>query len=97
MKTLLLSLLLLTGCASPGVVGVAYNKKGIVKYVFEGSNADKAGIKVEDKILNTKDLRGKVGTVIIVKLVRAGVGFELKIERQHIDTLKNPKGIGKWI
>ena len=59
MKSLLLITLsgLMIACAGPGAIGVAYNQKGIVKHVLKNSPAEKAGVKVGDKILNTKKLR----------------------------------------
>lgn len=94
----LLGVLFLTSCAHKGVIGVAYNKAGIVKYVFEGSNAEKAGVLLEDTILNTKELRGKPGTYIEVLIKRSSSDLGImhfNIMRQHIDTLKN-NTYGTW-
>ncbi len=83
-------LVLLMACASNGVIGVAYNKQGIVKYVFKNSSAEKAGILLEDKILNKTSLRGRVGSMCLVKYERVGVYHEIFVLRQHIDTLEYP-------
>jgi len=81
------------GCVTPkGVIGVAYNQKGIVRHVFPKSPADLAGIKLDDRILNTKDLRGKVGTMCLVKYERSGTYFEQLIKRVDVDTLYD----GSW-
>jgi C-terminal processing protease CtpA/Prc len=97
MKKLLiaLSLIFITGCASPGVIGVGYNKEGVVKYIFKSSPAEKAGIQLNDQILNTKDLRGKVTRKVLVKYKRGGATYELLVDRVHIDSLKN-EGYGEW-
>lgn len=99
------SFTLLSGCATfgggecTGVTGVAYNQQGIVKYVFPDSNAERAGIQVEDKILDVKSsLRGKVGTVANVRLVREGEEevIEKQIVRQCVDDLKKKNAPTSW-
>jgi C-terminal processing protease CtpA/Prc len=86
--TIILSLTLI-GCAGSGVIGVVYNQKGIVRSVFKESPAEKAGILVDDRILNTKDLRGAVGSMCRVKVERNGQFFEKLILRIHEDKLKS--------
>lgn len=80
----------LAGCASPGGIGVLYNKKGVVKYVFEASPADAAGMEVEDLILNPKELRGKIGTVCHVRWQRGAVLYQRNLIRVDADTFRRP-------
>lgn len=85
----------IVGCAStgkPGAIGVLYNQEGIVRQVFPNSPAEKAGIMINDKILNPKDLRGKIGTYALVKFVRQGATYELRIVRMDVDKLEQ----GSW-
>lgn len=78
----------LIGCASPGGIGVLYNKKGTVKYIFEESPADKAGMMLEDIIANTKELRGPIGSKCLVKYSRDGKSYQKLIERVDVDTFR---------
>ena len=80
--------IVLIGCAHNGVIGVAYNQYGIVRQVFSGSPAEKAGIKVNDKILNIADLRGEVGTICTVNVQREDNIMTLLIPRIDINSLK---------
>lgn len=89
MKLLLtLSLLLAAGCASKGAIGVAYNRQGVVKVVFTGSPAEKADIRVEDIILNPKELRGPIGSICHVKGSRAGVEYEKAVKRADVNSFQ---------
>jgi hypothetical protein len=89
MKYLLLLLpLILVNCASPGGIGVLYNKKGVVKHVFENSPANAAGIMLEDVLLNKKDLRGKIGTICRVRWQRGTVLHERDIIRADVSTFR---------
>lgn len=96
-KKLLLVLMLATtvGCASSGGIGVLYNKKGVVKYVFENSPAEEAGIETEDTILNPKELRGKIGTICRVRWQRGAVLYTRDIKRADVDTFR-VKDYGSW-
>lgn len=87
----------LFGCASPGGIGVLYNKKGVVKYIFEKSPAEKAGIEKEDIILNTKELRGPIGSICKVKWQRGAVLYTKEIERVDVNTFKiKQEDYGSW-
>lgn len=88
-KYLLTALIMLTGCASGGI-GVLYNKKGVVKYVFDKSPAQQSGILLEDIINNTKQLRGPIGTICLVKYTRNGIAHEQSIMRVDVDTFHIP-------
>ena len=71
-----------------GVIGVAYNKNSVAKHVFYDSPAWEAGIKAEDRILRTDELKGKVGTKHKVKWIRDGVLYEKEIKRVCVSDLK---------
>lgn len=88
--TLILILAATVGCASPGGIGVLYNHKSIVRYVFEHSPAEKADIRLLDVISNTKALRGPIGSVCLVKYTRAGVAHEVSVIRADVDTFRVP-------
>lgn len=75
-----------------GAIGVVYNQHGIVRDVFEGSPADKAGIKINDKILDRKSTRGKPGTVATVNYIREGMRYTKTIDRVCTDDLSR----GTW-
>lgn len=85
----------LLGCASPGGIGVMYNKKGVVKYVFEHSPAENAGLMLEDMILNTKELRGPIGSMCHVRWKRGEMIYEKYIQRADVGTFKEPN-YGSW-
>lgn len=89
---LLLSMLMVfaVGCASSGGIGVLYNKKGVVKHVFENSPAEEAGIELEDVLLNRKELRGKVGTMCKVRWQRGAVIYTKNIVRADVETFHRP-------
>ncbi len=91
MKKLLLIILLvlnLAACANPGIIGVVYNQNGIVRQVYDKSPAKAAGVLLGDKILNTGDLRGRVGSVCHVRIERELQFIDLFITRVHIDSLQ---------
>ena len=89
------AILFLTACASPGVIGVGYNKKGVVKYIYKESPAEKAGIMLEDIILNPKKLRGPIGSICHVEFKRDNVLMKKDIERVDVDSLKG-ESYGTW-
>jgi predicted metalloprotease with PDZ domain len=97
MKSIITALvfLIMTACAGPGAIGVAYNQEGIVRYVFKNSPAEKAGIVVGDKILNRKELRGDIGTMCRVKVEREGQYIEKLIQRLDVDKLTQ-QDHGSW-
>lgn len=86
---------MLIGCASPGGIGVLYNKKGVVRHVFENSPAEDAGIELEDVILNTKELRGPIGSICHVRWQRGAVLYKKDIIRADVDTFR-VKDLGSW-
>lgn len=88
---LLVFILILVNCASPGGIGVLFNRKGIVKYVFANSPAQKAGIILEDLLLNPKDLRGPIGSMCIVKWKRGSTIYEQDIVRADVSTFRRPE------
>lgn len=92
---LALMIAVVTGCASPGGIGVLYNKKGVVKHVFEKSPAEKAGLLLEDIISNTKELRGPIGSMCLVKYTRDGKHYQKLIERADVETFR-VKDHGAW-
>ena len=92
---IMLLTVLFVGCASigkPGAIGVLYNQNGIVRQVFPGSPAEKAGLMINDKILNTKELRGAIGSYATVRYVRNGQTYVEKIVRMDVEDLEH----GKW-
>ena len=94
-----------------GGVGISIaveNEKCVVKEVFEGTPAQKAGIKAGDCIIAidgkafneydfttiSKEIRGEVGTVLSVVIEREGKELSFDIERAIIDT---PAVYGKML
>lgn len=87
--------LFMIGCSSKGVIGVMYNQDGIVRNVFLGSPASKAGIQENDKILYHRSTKGKPGTKVKVKWIDVSDNNKLRCEeltRVHVDTL----GTDQW-
>lgn len=71
----------------PGVIGVVYNQQGIVRDVYNNSPADKAGIMLDDKILDRRSTRGKPGTVATVKYIRNGELNVVEVDRVCVNDL----------
>lgn len=59
-----------------------------VRLVVPGYPAAKAGIQVGDKILNSQDLRGEIGTEVTIIYERNGVVTTVKTKRGKICTAK---------
>lgn len=82
---------------SDGFVGLKFKKQRIVR-VYSGSPAETAGVKVLDKIISvdnipveglTKDeiaklIIGPIGTIVVVKVKRAGRAISFKLKRGKI-------------
>lgn len=65
-----------------------------VNEVHHGYPAEKAGIKELDEILNSGEIRGEIGTKVLVKTIRDGKRIDYTIVRDKICT-SPPKGKGE--
>jgi hypothetical protein len=74
MKYLIGLLIPLTGCVTaqcPGSIGAVYKYyENTVEYVFEGSPADRIGLKPGDEILYPWDIKGMPGSHRHVRIIR---------------------------
>ena len=86
-------LLFSVGNPCVGVIGVAFNQDGIVKYVFRGSPAELADIREEDKLLYARSTKGTPGTVANVKFIRDGQLIKKDVDRVCVDELQS---LGTW-
>lgn len=67
-----------------------------VSEVHKGYPAEAAGIQVYDQILNNDEIRGKIGTKVIVRILRDGQPLDFEIIRDKICTTP-PKHKGEGL
>ena len=75
-----------------GIIGVAYDKKGVIGHVFPNTPAAGAGIQVGDRLLDIKELKGKPGTKATVHF-RSGTEEEVVVLER---ICKDQIGVDYW-
>lgn len=69
----------------------------IVDVVYPGYPAERAGILPGDEIVNSSEVRGQIGTTVVVRILRKGRLINIDVVRDKICTekAKEPQGSGQ--
>lgn len=76
-----LMLLFLVGCTCPGVIGVGYDDKGYVDYVYRSGPAINSGIKIGDQLLDIDSIYGPAGKEVTFSWLHGKEKHSARIKR----------------